>query len=120
MEDFMRAFYSSVIAATLLAAIPAFAHHSLEAQFNPEHVVTLKGTITKVDWSNPHVRVYLDVPDPARKISWELEMGSPNSQIQNGWKINTLKAGDHVVVSAYTARDGSRVGYARSISKTGP
>jgi len=114
----MRVFYSSVIAACLFTAIPALAHHSLEAQFNPEHIVTLKGTITKVDWSNPHVRVYLDVPASAQKVNWEVEMGSPNAQLMNGWKIDTFKPGDRVVINAYTARDGSHIGFARSISKT--
>ena len=116
----MRVFYSSVVAVSVLATAPAFAHHSLEAQFNPEHLVTLKGTLTKVDWSNPHVRVYLAVPETARKVNWEVEMGSPNAQLQSGWKIDTIKAGDQVVVNAYTARDGSHIGFAKSISKTGP
>ena len=79
--------------------------------------ITIKGTVTKVDWSNPHVRMFLDVMDAAEVVNWQVEMGSPNAQLLSGWKIDTLKPGDYVVVSIYRARDGSKVGFARKITK---
>ena len=102
----------------LLAALPARAHHSLEAAYNPNESTTLRGTVTKVDWSNPHVHFFLDVMDSSHTENWEVEMGSPNAQLLGGWKIDTLKAGDRVTVSVYRARDGSHVGFAKKIAKT--
>jgi Family of unknown function (DUF6152) len=104
----------------LLAVMPLAAHHSLEAQYNPNKQVTLKGTITKVDWSNPHVRFFLDVMNTAETVHWRVEMGSPNTQLLEGWKIDTLKPGDRVVVSIYPARDGSNYGFAKKLTKTAP
>jgi len=106
------------IAGVLLSVVSLLAHHSLEAQFDPNKTVTLKGTVTKVDWSNPHVHMFLDVMDAAHPANWEVEMGSPNAQLLGGWKIDTLKPGDNVVVSVYRARDGSNIGFARKITKT--
>jgi hypothetical protein len=96
----------------LLAAAPALAHHPLAAKYDTRQSVVLKGTVTKITWDNPHVHLYLQAPD----APWEFEMGSPNLLIQNGWKLNSFRRGDHVVVTAYPARDGSKVGYASKVS----
>jgi hypothetical protein len=108
------------IAFVLWTGMPAFAHHSLEAQYDPNKTVTLTGTVAKVDWSNPHVHMFLDVMEGAETVTWEVEMGSPNAQLLGGWKIDTLKPGDRVVVSLYRARDGSNLGFARKITRAGP
>jgi uncharacterized protein DUF6152 len=103
----------------LLAPPPGFAHHGLDAQFDPNQRVTLTGTVTKVDWSSPHARFYIDVRDEGNTVTnWELDMGSPNAQMLKSWKIDTLRRGDHVTVNAYRARDGSSVGYARKVKAT--
>ena len=103
----------------LLACAPLFAHHSLDAQFDSVHPVTLRGTVTKVEWSNPHIHLHLDVMDANNTVNWLVEMGSPNGQMSKGWKIDSFKQGDRVEVEAIPARDGSKLAYARKITKTG-
>jgi hypothetical protein len=101
----------------LLAASPARAHHALATKYDTSQSVTLNGTVTKIDWGNPHVHLYLQASDKATPgAGWEFEMGSPNLLIQNGWKLDTFRRGDHVIVTAYPARDGSRFGYASKVS----
>jgi|SRR5579871_1102333 len=114
----MRHFALSLL---VCVPIPLLAHHSLEAQFNPKEIVTLKGTVTKVTWGNPHVHFNVDATDARgqQQGNWELEMASPNSLTKSGWNLNTLKPGDRVTVDAYRARDGSKIGYARSVMITG-
>ena len=104
----------------LFRAAPVLAHHSLEAEYDPKQVVTLTGTITKADWSNPHVHFLMDVKDGDRTVNWQVEMGSPNAQLLGGWKIDDFKTGDRVKVSLYRARDGSNVGFARKVTKASP
>jgi Family of unknown function (DUF6152) len=114
----MRSAQAVLIAGMSLLLVPmiALAHHALQAQFDMNQTITLKGTVTKMDWSNPHVRLYLEVKDQSKTVNWELYLGSPNQQMLNGWKIDTYKRGDHVSVDAYPARDGSSVGFARKIA----
>ena len=113
----MRGKWFAIAGFVLLTATPAFAHHSLEAQYDPDHPITLNGTLTKVDWSNPHVHFFVDVADAAQTVTWQVELGSPNAQLRGGWKLDTFKPGDRVVVSVYKARDGSHIGFARKIAK---
>jgi hypothetical protein len=70
----------------LLAPNAVLAHHALQAQFDTEKTITLTGTVTKIDWSNPHVRLYLDVKGEKNMANWELDLGSPNLQMMKGWK----------------------------------
>jgi|SRR5580704_7172628 hypothetical protein len=100
----------------LLVPTTVLAHHALKTQFDMQRTITLTGAVTKMDWSNPHVRLYLEVKDQSKTVNWELYLGSPNQQMLNGWKIDTYKRGDHVSVDAYPARDGSSVGFARKIA----
>jgi hypothetical protein len=113
--------YLSALSAAALVALltgsPVFAHHSLEAEYDFDQQITVNGTITKVDWSNPHVHMFVDVMDANRVVKWEVEMGSPNAQILSGWKLDTMRPGDHVVVSLYRARNGSNLGFARKMTK---
>jgi hypothetical protein len=92
------------------------AHHALAAQFDTTRTITLTGAVTKFDWSNPHVRLYLEVKDESNTVTWEVDMGSPNQQMMNGWKIDTYRHGDFVRVEAYPAKNGSNVGYGRKVS----
>jgi Family of unknown function (DUF6152) len=100
----------------LLPPAALFAHHALGTQFDTQRTITLTGAVTKMDWSNPHVRLYLDVKDQSKTANWELYLGSPNQQIMNGWKIDTYRRGDKVSVDAYPARDGSTVGFAKKVA----
>jgi len=103
--------------ALLLAAAPAMAHHALAAVYDTRQSIMLKGTVTKIVWNNPHVHLYLQAMDKAAPDTrWDFEMGSPNLLLLNGWKIDTFRQGDRVVVTAYPARDGSRIGYASKVA----
>lgn len=109
----------ALLAVLLFAATPTFAHHALAAKYNTSQPITLEGTVTKVAWSNPHVRLYLDAKEKgSTPAGWDLEMASPNLLFLNGWKIDTLRPGDHVTVEAYPARDGSKHAYAQKVSVT--
>lgn len=105
-------------AGMLIGARPTLAHHALAAEYDLNRSITVTGTVTKVDWENPHVRLYLNTNGSrtAEVMHWELEMASPNLLYLNGLKIDSLRIGDQVTVSAHPARDGSNLGYAQKIS----
>jgi hypothetical protein len=109
-----RAFLIAGVSLLLPAA--ALAHHSLEAQFNTKETIALTGAVEKMDWSNPHVRLYIEVKDKSNTVTWEVDMGSPNLQLMAGWKIDTYKRGDLVRVDAYPARNGSNLAYGRKVT----
>jgi hypothetical protein len=99
-----------------LAAVPALAHHSFAAEYDAKKPVDLTGTVTKVEWMNPHARFYLDVKDDAGKVTnWEFELGSPNGLMRQGWTRNSMKEGDSVSVQGSMAKDGSNLANARTV-----
>jgi hypothetical protein len=104
-------------ASLLLTPIAALAHHALEAQFNTKQTIALTGAVKRMDWSNPHVRLYIEVKDESNEVTWEVDMGSPNKQLAAGWKIDTYRHGDLVRVEAYPARNGSNVAYGRKVTR---
>jgi hypothetical protein len=105
-----------VLAGLLLAATPVLAHHSFRAQYDENQPVTLTGTVTKVTWKNPHVLLNLDVKDGTGKVTnWELELGSPNGLMSQGWKVDSLRPGAQVTVTGSRARDGSNLANIRKI-----
>jgi hypothetical protein len=92
----------------LLAPIAALAHHSFDAEFDRNKPVTLQGSVTRVDWGNPHIWVFIDVKDAAGKVeNWGVEGGAPNALFRNGWRKDSLKVGDVVTVEGFRGRDGS-------------
>jgi len=104
-------------AAGLIAATGSvMAHHSFAAEFDASRALTLKGTVTKIEWQNPHTYFYLDVTGGDGKVvNWGMEMGSPNGLMRQGWTRNTLKIGDSVTVEGSQAKDGTNVGNARVV-----
>jgi hypothetical protein len=100
----------------LAAAAPVFAHHSFAAEYDNARPITLTGTVTKVEWMNPHARFYINVKDDAGAVTgWEFELGSPNGLARRGWTRNSMKEGDVVIVDGYMAKDGSRLANARNV-----
>lgn len=96
---------------------PAAAHHTFIAQYDPDQPVSLTGLVTKVEWTNPHARFYLDVTDEEGHVtSWNLELASPNVLRRYGWTGKSLQPGDRVTVDGTLARDGSKMANALNIT----
>ena len=97
----------AVCGGLLLGLVTLSAHHSFEAEYDRNKKVTLKGKVTKVEWQNPHVYYYVDVPDATGKVvNWAIEVGAPNGLYRNGWRKDSLKIGDEVTVEAFLAKAG--------------
>jgi hypothetical protein len=100
-----------------LLALPVLAHHSFEAEYDAKKTMQVTGTVTKMEWMNPHARFYVDVKDESGAvINWNFELGSPNVLRLQGWKRDSLKVGDQVTVDAYLAKDGSKMANARQVT----
>lgn len=114
----MKAAFALLVAGTaLLAPVAALAHHSFAAEYDVKKPVTLKGTVTQVEWTNPHARFYLDVKDESGKVTnWNLELASPNVLVRQGWSRHSLNVGDVVTVEGSQAKDGSEMANARTVT----
>ena len=106
------------LAASLLAlAAPALAHHAFAAEFDGHAPVLLRGTVTKVEWINPHVWIHLDVKgQDGAMVSWMVEGGPPNALIRRGWNKRSLPEGTEIVVEGYQSKDGSTRANGRDIT----
>jgi hypothetical protein len=92
----------------VLAAAPAFAHHAFSAEYDAQQPITLKGTLTKMEWVNPHGWIYVDVKDESGKVvNWAIEFGSPNALLRRGLRPTDFPEGVEVTVSGYRAKNGS-------------
>jgi hypothetical protein len=110
-------FLAAIALVALVGASDARAHHSFAAEYDSKKPVTLTGTVTKVEWLNPHVRFYADVKDPAGAVAnWEFELGSGTSLVRKGWTRTSLKPSDVIKVEGFLARDGSHLVNATSVS----
>ena len=94
---------------TMTAGASLTAHHSFTAEFDVTKPVTLTGSVTKVEWGNPHIWVYLDVKDEGGVLrAWQCEGGAPNTLTRNGWSKESLKFNDQITVDGWLAKDGSK------------
>src|SRR5436190_19277492 len=107
--------HALTIASVVLLVGRLYAHHSFAADFDITKPVTLKGRVTKVEWLNPAVHVYLDVKSSGKAAAWSVELGSPNGLKALGWTAQALKIGDVITVDGSLAKDGSRLANASSI-----
>jgi len=104
----------------LCLTVPVVAHHGFDTEYDAKKKVSLKGVVTKVEWTNPHMRVYIDVADAGGKVTnWNLELTSPNNVRRQGWGPNDLKPGDEVVFEGYAGKVVESRGSLARIAKAG-
>ena len=110
----------SVVAAfagLLLAVAPIWAHHAFEAEFDQTKPVHLKGTVTTMEWINPHSWIHIDVKSPDGKVTnWMIECGSPNIMLRRGFSKQSLKFGTELSVEGYQAKNGSNKANGSSVT----
>jgi hypothetical protein len=108
---------SIVSLAFLAAAWPALPHHSFSAEYDADKPVQISGTVTKVEWMNPHTHFYVDVKDDQGNIAnWNIELGPPVILQRLGWRHDSLKTGEQVAVEGYSAKDGSKSANAKKVT----
>jgi len=109
--------FCAVAAALLLWTTRTSAHHAFSAMYDEHKLVTISGIVTKLEWVNPHVLMYVDGKDESGKAGhWKFEMGSPGGLVSRGWEKTSLKTGDRITLDGYRARDGSKVANARNVT----
>ena len=108
-----------VCVAAIMASGHVQAHHSFAAEFDAAKPVKLTGTVTTLEWTNPHIWFFMDVKNPDGTVTkWGFEMASPNQLLRAGWNRNSMKLGDEVSVEAFRARDGTERANATSVVLT--
>jgi hypothetical protein len=102
----------------LAAPVTGHAHHAFAAEFSRDLPITVTGTVTKVEWTNPHARFYVDAKDEAsgETVNWDFELASPNGLMRRGWTRNSMKIGDVVTVTGHRAKNHPHVGNASTVT----
>ena len=117
----MRSRAGSIVAgavalAMLIGALPARAHHAFAAEYDRDKPITLTGTVTKLEWTNPHARIYIDVKDDKGEVvNWDFELGPPNGLMRRGWNRNSLKPGMVVTIEGFLSKTNPRGANARAV-----
>ncbi len=113
----MRAKLTMAGVAVMLAAIPMGAHHSFAAEYDASATITLKGVVTKVEWTNPHAYIYIDVKDETGKVvNWGMEGYPPNTLTRTGFTRHIVKEGDSITITGFRARDNATRAAAREVT----
>lgn len=113
----MRIKASVLIVGLLFSAAAVFAHHAFNAEYDASKAVRWTGTVTKVEWMNPHARFYVDVKDESGTVAnWNFELGSPLQLRRQGWSRDSLKPGDQIAVEGYPAKDGAKMASAKEVT----
>ena len=113
----MKTKMNFLIAGLLLSATAASAHHAFNAEYDAAKSMQWMGTVTKVEWTNPHARFYIDVKDANGSVTnWNFELGSPLVLRRQGWTRDSLKEGDQITVEGYPAKDGAKLASAKKIT----
>ena len=112
----MRAASALVVLVAMFSGGSLGAHHSFAAQYDRNKPITLKGTVTKLEWANPHIYFYIDVKtDDGKMEHWAVEGGAPNSLYRAGWREDSLQVGHVVTVDGWLAKDGSKLANMRTV-----
>ena len=111
-----RLLFTRVAAIAALFPVASYGHHSFSAEYDRDKPIKVTGTVTKMEWTNPHARIYVDVTDADGKVvNWDFELGPPNGLMRNGWRRDSLKAGLKVVVEGFRSKTSTVVANARSV-----
>ncbi len=106
----------ALLAAAALASAAVEAHHSFSAEFDRDKPITLTGTVTKLEWTNPHARIYIDVEDESGNVvNWDFELGPPNGLMRLGWNRNSLAPGQVVTIEGFLSKLDTNVANARTV-----
>ena len=102
--------------AVMVGQMPLRAHHAFAAEYDRDKPITLTGAVTKLEWTNPHARIYIDVKDAKGEvINWDFELGPPNGLMRRGWNRNSLKAGHVVTIEGFLSKTNPRGANARAV-----
>ena len=112
----MKKLLAAILLSAGLAAIPTSAHHGTNTEYDAEHPIVFKGTVTEFEFANPHIQIYFDAKNSKGKMEhWAVEGPSPGRLIRMGWSRNEIKAGDEITITVEPARSGAMVGAIRKV-----
>ena len=107
------------LAAVVVVAVPVYAHHAFDAEYSRDKTITVTGSVKKLEWMNPHARLYVEGPDETGKVQvqvWDFELGPPNGLMRRGWNRNSLREGHKVTVSGFRSKTQGHVANARTVT----
>lgn len=111
-----RLLIAGIVAIALSGLIPVRAHHSFAAQYDRNKPVTLHGVVTKLEWTNPHIYLYVDVKESGKVTKWAVEGGAPGNLYRAGWRKDSVSVGAAVTIEGFLARDGSKLANLRTLT----